>query len=148
MVRQLVLICWPLEVIRKELANYVHSVFYQSSQAIHAIRVPLTPIFASFVPSVVSQPLALVSHELSCVDITSIPAIASISMLTPLIKVAFIRFLVVEYELTCTLLKVILPEALVNIPIFIVVNALESKIALEGASEDVSIEQPKLSFYL
>lgn len=52
--RQLVLICWPLEMIRKELANYVHSVFYQSSQAIHAIPVPLTPIFASFVPSVVS----------------------------------------------------------------------------------------------
>lgn len=69
-------------------------------------------------------------------------------MLTPLVKVAFIRFLVVEYELTCTLLKVILPEALVNIPIFIVVNALESKIVLERASEDVSIEQPKLSFYL
>lgn len=134
-------------MVRKELADYVYPIFYQSSQAVHAIGVPLPPVLASFVPPVVPQPLPLISHKFSCVDITRVPTIASISVLSPLVKITFIRLLIVEYEFACSLLQIILPETLIDISIFIVVNSLESEVISEGAPEDISIKQPKFSFY-
>lgn len=78
------------EVVSEKLADYVYSIFYQSTDAVHAVCFPLSSVFSALGPYVVAETFSFVCDEVTNIGITCGPSIYPMAMLHALIELSFV----------------------------------------------------------
>lgn len=105
----------------------------------HSIPRPLALVRASVCPPVESLALSSVVSELTRIDISILPMVGSLAFFFSSYKIAFVPLASGESQLAEAVLQIILPLAIVNITIIVLVPTVKSVIIFKLSFKLVAV---------